>query len=109
MLVNRQDFDALREDGKIRLKDLCNLEVVDGRPTYMGNDLSVLKDRVKIIHWVPKDSDPALVEMPEGPSKQGFAEPIGPSEIGKVVQFERFGFVRIEAVEPTVHGVFTQD
>jgi glutamyl-tRNA synthetase len=111
IMVNREDFNTFKERGKIRLKDLCNLDMTDGRAMFIGNDLSILKDKdkVRIIHWVPEDSMEAIVMMPDGESRKGLVEPIPDSEIGKVVQFERFGFVKIEETHPVLKAVFTQD
>ena len=90
-----EDLKLVEERGKVRLKDLCNLELQDGRWTFIGNDLSILKEKVKIIHWVPPDSRKCIVWMPDGSQKVGLVEPFVKDEVGKVVQFERFGFVRI--------------
>ncbi len=111
IMVNRDDFNTFKERGKIRLKDLCNLDMTDGRAMFIGNDLSILKDKdkVRIIHWVPEDSMEAIVMMPDGESRKGLVEPIPDLEIGKVVQFERFGFVKIEETHPVLKAVFTQD
>ncbi|MGD0056420.1 MAG: glutamate--tRNA ligase [Methanomassiliicoccales archaeon] len=111
IMVNRDDFNTFRERCKIRLKDLCNLEMVGGKATFIGNDLSILKDkdRVRIIHWVPEASMEAVVMMPDGENRKGLVEPVPNSEIGKVVQFERFGFARIEETHPVLRAVFTQN
>jgi glutamyl-tRNA synthetase len=111
IMVNRDDFNTFKKRGKIRLKDLCNLDMADGRAMFIGNDLSILKDKdkVRIIHWVPEASMEAIVMMPDGESRKGLVEPIPDSEIGKVVQFERFGFVKIEETHPVLKAVFTQN
>ena len=111
IMVSRDDFGAFQERRRVRLKDLCNLDIIDGRATFIGNDLSVLKDkdRVRIIHWVPEGSTEAVVMMPDGEDRKGLVEPVPDSEIGKVVQFERFGFVRIEETHPILKAAFTQN
>ncbi len=98
--VVKDDLELLKERGKIRLKDLCNLEMKDGRVTYIGNDLSILKEKVRIIHWVPQNSIPGEVLMPDGSIRTGLVEPIHKNEDGKLVQFERFGFARIGQSSP---------
>lgn len=103
----KEDYEHLLANRRIRLKDLCNLELMDGRATYIGNDLSILKEKVKIIHWVPEGSAPGEVQMPDGATKEGLVEPMGRPEQGKVVQYERFGFVRVVRQSPKVISCFT--
>ena len=109
IMIVRDDFETFKERRRIRLKDLCNLEMIDSRATYIGNDLSILKDKVRIVHWVPERSIEAIVMMPDGEDKKGLVEPVPDSEIGKVVQFERFGFVKIEETCPILKAAFTQN
>lgn len=105
--VVEKDLQAAMEAGKARLKDLANVEFRSGKATYVGNDLAFVKEGAKIIHWVPDNCVPASVIMPTGESKDGFAECIPEEEEGKVVQFERFGFVKIEKVSPKLVAYFT--
>ena len=92
---------------RLRLKDLCNVELKDDRMIYAGNDLSVLKDGVQIVHWVPEDAVPAEVLMTDGSTRKGLAEPMLSKALGAVVQLERFAFVRVESVSPSIRCVFT--
>ena len=92
---------------KLRLKDLSNF-LVDGKTlVYDGNDLSVLKQGVKIVHWVPEGSVKAEVVMTDGSVLRGLAEPALSQAEGRVVQLERFAFVRVERVEPMIRCVLT--
>jgi glutamyl-tRNA synthetase len=102
-----QDWETLEKNGRLRLKDLCNIELSHGSVRYIGNDLSVLKEGVKIAHWAPIPGIPAEVALPDGSIKKGVAEPVPKEEEGKVVQFERFGFVRIERSAPSLKAFFT--
>ena len=106
--VVTEDLANAQERGKLRLKDLGNVELTDpSSGKYIGNDLAILKEKVKIIHWVPLDSPQATVYMPDGTIKEGFAERIPEFEVNKVVQFERFGFVRIDSVSPKIKAYYT--
>ena len=98
--VVREDLRLFEERGKVRLKDLCNIELAEGRVNFIGNDLSILKDKVKIIHWVPSFAPPGEVLMPDGTKKEGLVEPITRPIEGKVVQFERFGFAKVAKATP---------
>jgi glutamyl-tRNA synthetase len=105
--VVEKDLNAAMEAGKVRLKDLGNVEFRSGKALYQGNDLSVLKEGYRIIHWVPDNCTPATVIMPTGEKKDGFVETMPQDEEGKVVQFERFGFVKVEKVAPKLLAYFT--
>ncbi|HQN75349.1 MAG TPA: glutamate--tRNA ligase [Methanomassiliicoccales archaeon] len=105
--VVEKDLNAAMEAGKVRLKDLGNVEFRSGKALYQGNDLSVLKEGYRIIHWVPDNCTPATVIMPTGEKKDGFVENLPKEEEGKVVQFERFGFVKVERTSPKLVAYFT--
>ena len=105
VFIGREDVPS--GDTRLRLKDLCNVEFKDGKVHYIGNDLSILKDGVSIIHWAPMSSYDAVVLMTDGTIKKGKAEPLLAAANGKVVQLERFAFVKVEESAPIVKCVFT--
>ena len=86
----------------IRLKDLCNVEITGLEPArarFLGKDMG---KRTKIIQWAPLDGPKVRVQRPDG-MDEGIDEAGIAEELGKVVQFERYGFVRINSVgEPIV-------
>jgi glutamyl-tRNA synthetase len=94
-------------DSRLRLKDLCNVEFRGGKAHYIGNDLAILKEGVPIVHWAPMSAFDAEILMTDGSVKKGKAEPLLASAEGKVVQLERFAFVRVERVSPIIRCVFT--
>lgn len=99
VFISEADSLAFSETGTVRLKDLCNISY--GMPAkYAGNDVSVLREGVKAVQWVSKKSIPAAVLMPDGTSVNGLVEDAILGEKGDMVQFERFGFVRIERKGP---------
>jgi len=55
------------------------------------------KDKMKIIHWAPLNGVKVTVLGPDG-TVSGIGELQIKEEEDKVVQFERFGFCRIDAV-----------
>ncbi|HVL87382.1 MAG TPA: glutamate--tRNA ligase [Candidatus Thermoplasmatota archaeon] len=93
--VPRADFLALRPGDRVRLKDLGNVECTKTGYQYVGNDLSVLKEGVRIVHWCPPYAIPGVVVYPDGARAEGMVERLAATEAGKVVQFERMGFARI--------------
>jgi glutamyl-tRNA synthetase len=89
----------------IRLKDLFNISVSSkGEARYAGDSLAEAREhRAPIVQWLPEEEHlPCILHTPEGDQK-GVCEPQVATEIGKVVQFERIGFARIDRV--TEEGV----
>ena len=84
------------ESGKVRLKDLCNIDF--GTPAkYSGNDVSILRKGFKAVQWTADGGIPTEIYMPDGSVAKGYSEPSVLSEKNDELQYERFGFVRIES------------
>jgi glutamyl-tRNA synthetase len=97
----------------IRLKDLFNVEISwdNGIPTfsYSGDSLAEARAaKAHIIQWLPaQDTLPCTLLTQEG-EIAGACEPAVKQELGKVVQFERVGFVKIDSIGPDgVKAYFT--
>ncbi|MCX9025845.1 MAG: glutamate--tRNA ligase [Candidatus Methanoperedens sp.] len=111
VLVCRSDVDILKEGERLRLKDLYNIEITGISPLrakFIGTDMDLVKkDKARIIHWAPPDGLKVRVLSPDG-EYTGIGERGIEKELDKVVQFERFGFVRIDSVgEDGVVAYFT--
>ena len=104
--VVREEWKNIKEGDIVRLKDLCNVIKREDFAEYAGNDLSVIKSGARIIHWIPPNSIPAEIIMPDGKVYRGFAEPLVEREDGKIVQFERFGFCKLEIKNGNITGYF---
>ena len=68
----------------------------------------VRKSKVQLIHWIPmSEAYPCRVVMPDNKANEGFAESackkLKPND---VIQFERFGFVRIDEVVPELRAYY---
>jgi glutamyl-tRNA synthetase len=102
VLVCRDDTEKLKVGSILRLKDLCNIEITSLSPLQAKKSETSLEDlkkaKGKIIHWVPTDGIPVKVRGPEG-DIEGIGENGIAAELDKIVQFERFGFCRIDAVD----------
>lgn len=99
VFITNDDFEKIKIGEKVRLKNLCNIEFLSEKEAkYIGNDLSIIKKGAKIIHWV-YDGIPMKVRMPDGNVKNGMCEKESINEKGKIVQFERFGFVKVDGIE----------
>jgi glutamyl-tRNA synthetase len=109
ILVPKSDASGMKPGDVIRLKDLYNVRVACAEPLcaeYAGNDVAVLRKGAKIVHWAPADGVPTRVLGPEG-EFHGVAEPGVRDDLHNVVQFERFAFVRIDAIDGVVLAYYT--
>ena len=101
--IPRDDLNKLKEGDILRLKNRFNIRIEKLEPvtvSYAGDDLEFAKKQnASIIQSVPlDDAVPVSVLMPDGAVISGVGESSIRDEVGKVVQFERFGFVRIDSV-----------
>lgn len=94
-----QEFLVPRKDltDSFRLKDAFNIKKEGKDYTYAGRELT---DNPKV-QWVLPDSIDVKVVMPDVTTIKGKAEKyLEETKEGQVVQFERFGFVRIDSKKP---------
>ncbi len=107
LLVPEEDFANLKEGDRFRLKDLCNLEVLNldpPRAKVIGADPGQAKEmKLRIIHWAPCDGVSVRVLRSSGVDL-GIGESGIKDDLGKVVQFERYGFVKIDSVGDSEDG-----
>ena len=103
VLIPREEIGKAPD--MIRLKDLFNVRVGVSDEEYIlayaGEDLADARAlKAPIIQWLPAElALPAILETQDGPVS-GVCEPAAGTLQGKVVQFERVGFARIDHVEP---------
>jgi len=96
VFISSGDIKFAPED-VIRLKDLYNVKIVSLEPLiaeYAGDERT---KQLKIVHWTPTNGLKVEVLTPEGVD-DGIGEQGIASEVNNVVQFERYGFVRIDDV-----------
>ena len=108
--LSGRTVDTLIPPTIFRLKDLTNAELVGEERGIiylkaLPGDAQGM--RGKIYEWCPPNSLPMTIYMPDGEVKRGLVEPLIEKEMGEVVQFERFGFARIERSEGGLIGYFT--
>jgi glutamyl-tRNA synthetase len=95
--VVSEDVESLSPETRVRFKDSCNTILVTPDVfNYAGDDISFVKEGAKIIHWVDRSAIQARVHMPDGQIVTGLVEKAALNSIGETVQFERFGFVKLE-------------
>ncbi len=103
VFICHSDLEGLKIGDRIRLKDLCNVEILSLEPArarFEGRDVGARK--MKIIHWAPASGVAVRVMKPDG-IDEGVGEAGIANELNRVVQFERYGFVRINRLgEPII-------
>ncbi|RLF89544.1 glutamate--tRNA ligase [Thermococci archaeon] len=105
--VSKDDLNLLKPGNFVRLKDLFNVEILEVsedsiKARFHSYDYEVArKNKWRMIHWVT-EGRPCEVIIPEGDEliiRKGLLEEDANVKVDEVVQFERFGFVRIDRVE----------
>ncbi len=101
--ICKEDAKILRKEGIIRLKDFVNIRLVDqeGGTLIVKSigDGGVDLRKIRKVQWVPTNENLKVKAiMPDASVVEGLAE-LNCAELksDEVVQFERFGFCRIES------------
>lgn len=105
VFVCQSDLAGLKVADRIRLKDFCNVEIMGLEPArarFAGKDV---EKKMKIIHWAPQDGLAVRVLRPDG-IDEGIGESGIAGELDRVVQFERYGFVRINCLGDPIIAYF---
>lgn len=104
-LLEDKDVASFKEGEFVRLID--NLNFKYGKDSeYVSDDYNEFKEKgEKIIHFLPKNETVAVeIMMPDTNITKGFAETsIHSLKVGEVIQFQRFGFCRLDAIENNVY------
>jgi glutamyl-tRNA synthetase len=118
--VPKEDIDKLKVGDVFRLKDLYNVKITEKNQDVFGEYVGEkLIDDTSKIQWTTDNFVKMNVFIPRllfekdnfNPNSlekvEGFAEQaVSQLKTGDIVQFERFGFVRIENEEGKVTGFF---
>ncbi|MEM3055086.1 MAG: glutamate--tRNA ligase [Candidatus Bathyarchaeia archaeon] len=104
--VSKRDAEALTVGRVIRLMELFNIRIEKVEAySVEASFVSEYYEEARyagapLIHWVPVGSDmPCQIVMPDATMVEGIAESACKMlKLGDVIQFERFGFVRIDEV-----------
>jgi glutamyl-tRNA synthetase len=112
--ISREDLKNLTVGKAVRLMELFNVkiekvEVYAVEASFLSETYEDAKRmNAPLIHWVPIGEDmPCRVVMPDATIIEGVAEKACRSlKPNDIVQFERFGFVRIDRVEEKILAYF---
>jgi glutamyl-tRNA synthetase len=101
VFITKDDFENYRGE-KVRLKDFCNI-LLDERSDF----ISLQVEDIPKIQWL-YDNIPVEVVMPDGSVVKGLGElNLEYTDEGQVIQFERFGFVKIDSKGDPIVAYFS--
>jgi glutamyl-tRNA synthetase len=108
LVISKADSDLLSAGKIIRLMGLYNVEIIKvGSRGVLSRYHSERHQEARnldasFIHWLPKDMGiGAKVVMPDASVAEGVAEAeCGNLKVDDMIQFERFGFVRVDGISP---------
>jgi glutamyl-tRNA synthetase len=104
--ISKSDAETMQLEQTIRLMELCNIKI-EAKPSssvtasFLSESYEdVRKIKAQLIQWIPKNSEyPTQVIQQDASVTEGFAElackKLKPDDI---IQFERYGFVRVNEV-----------
>ncbi|MCW4016253.1 MAG: glutamate--tRNA ligase [Candidatus Bathyarchaeota archaeon] len=107
LLISSDDVETVKGKSAVRLMDLFNFKVKTikddvVRADFLGESYEEAKQLgAPLIHWVPADSGVACeVVMPDASVAKGVAEDACRAlTVNEIVQFQRFGFARVDHVD----------
>jgi len=102
--IAKRDADAIEAGKGVRLMELFNVKIesvkVDSLEASFASEAyeEARKAKAKLIHWIPTGSEyPCQVVMSDASVNEGIAESACKKlKPNTVIQFERFGFVRVD-------------
>ena len=101
--VTLDDKNNFREGKLIRLMDCLNFKLLASKFEFDSTDYEIYKNNGSgIIQWLPVDDNAVEVEirMPDNKIVKGLAEgSIKNLKIDDVIQFQRFGFCRLDEIK----------
>jgi glutamyl-tRNA synthetase len=98
----KEDVDSFADNEVYRLIDCLNFTKVGDKYSFHSEEYeNYKKEGKKILHWLPKKEVVVDVEvlMPDNRTVSGFGEDeIAELDVGAMVQFERFGFCKLDEI-----------
>jgi glutamyl-tRNA synthetase len=112
--VAKRDAEAAETGKVIRLMELFNVKIESVNADSVEASFAsqayeeARKAKAKLIHWIPKGEEfPCQVVMPDAAVNEGIAESACEKlKPDTVIQFERFGFVRVDKNDAKLTAYF---
>lgn len=112
--VSSNDSGVLKTGKKVRLMELFNIQVEKAesfsiKAVFHSESYEEAKElAVPLIHWIPFETGmPCKVVMPDASKAEGIVEDeCKELHVNEIVQFERFGFVRIDKLNKKLTAYF---
>ena len=101
-ILSKKDLESIKENELVRLMDCINIQKKGKKVSFISNKYEDFKGKgEKIINWLPAQGNINIeVLMPDKTIMKGLAEHNTKSlEESIVIQFERFGFCRLDKKE----------
>jgi glutamyl-tRNA synthetase len=116
LLISSNDISLLKLNKVIRLMGLFNIKIkkINKKVVsefYNESYMDAKKKKVRLIHWIPDhEGIETSIIMPDASHVEGLAE-INCKNLkpGDIVQFERFGFVRIKKIENKITAYYAHN
>ncbi len=101
--ISKKDFKELKQGKLYRFMHAFNFKKKSNQLVFDSKELEKYKkEGERIMHWLPKNEKLVDVDvmMPDAKIMKGLAEPsVKNIKINEVVQFERFGFCKLDSIE----------
>jgi glutamyl-tRNA synthetase len=107
VLITKKDHNEIKENNLCRLMECINFIKSGEKFVFDSEEYEKYRSEgVKIIHWLPEDDlVVAEVLMPDKKILKGVAEKdISKLKKGDIIQFERFGFCRLDNIKDDVYS-----
>ncbi|HDD70135.1 MAG TPA: glutamate--tRNA ligase, partial [Candidatus Bathyarchaeota archaeon] len=113
--ISKRDVSLLKIGGILRLMELFNIKIEEVNSfsveaSFVSESYEeARKVKAPLIHWIPVGEDmPCQVVMPDATLAEGIAESACKKlKPNMIIQFERFGFVRIDKVDAKLIAYYT--
>jgi glutamyl-tRNA synthetase len=109
LYISSSDFKILKEGEFTRLMEAFNVEILRKEEAtviskFRSDELEEARKRkARLIHWVPAEDNMSVSVIAPGGTIVGLGEPdLRNVEVDEVIQFERFGFVRVDEVNEEI-------
>jgi len=112
--IAKKDAENAEVGKVIRLMELFNVKIEHAKIYSVEASFAsepyeeARKVKARLIHWIPVDGDmPCQVVMPDATVNEGIAESACEKlKPNTVIQFERFGFVRVNEIAPKLTAYY---